>query len=194
MFAFPHFCLYEDVCACAHTESLGVCVCQASVFAWHMRAAIPDLGEQESRGKGGWNYRPPSDSGPELSTLSEWKHSGSGRKVLKKTVTHFCFTPHWDKDKPRSVKVMGVWKRDWKLKEIYINCHETPGEQWLTTYYIHIFFFLCDVLLTWWVLAFDQFVFIVFSHSYTKMALAFCGSIECDWKWECACPVVLFSI
>lgn len=93
-------------------------------------------------------------------------------------MTHFCFTPHWDKDKPRSVKVMGVWKRDWKLKEIYINCHETPGEQWLTTYYMHIFFFLCDVLLSW-VLAFDQFVFIVFSQLYKNGV----GLLWKHWMW-----------
>lgn len=90
--------LYADTCVRANTDvrvsaCVRVCMWQPSVYACHPRAAIPDLGEQESAGK--WGLKLPS---------AQRKHSGEGKEVCfvleKKTATHFCIPPQEDRDEP----------------------------------------------------------------------------------------------
>lgn len=108
--------------------------------AWRTRAVTPDLGEWESRarererrGVGGVEaasarrQRPWLVNAVTLKALRWWKES------LKKTVTHFCFAQHRDKDTPPAHKVTNVWKSNWNQSQ---NLHQqSPGNsRWAATH------------------------------------------------------------
>ena len=133
-------CLCGCVCACVcererkkHTEweCVWICVCIPTILfacgfmctCTQCKSVCVCVTHESSRlrpwkGKrGGWNYRPHSNSGPELSALSERKHSGGWKESLKKqkeqnNATHFCFTPRSDKDRHLTcTSVVSVKKR-----------------------------------------------------------------------------------
>lgn len=137
-----NLCLHSHSSVCTVRGFMCTCTYKCgSVCVWGKWVCWRDTWEQpsgtlESRERREeWGLKLPSAqrqwpwvvNAVRVKAFRSWKES-----FKKNTLTHFCFTPHRDKDQPRLDKAMGVWKRDWKYKEIYINCQKTPGEQWLT--------------------------------------------------------------